>query len=72
MAVDGKEYNGKPVMLYFMIGGLTLLEIAALRFLSKDPTFPYSIVIATTKVVSGADLIQSLHYDISSLSVPLD
>ena len=50
----------KKVMLVYVIGGLTYLEIGALRKLSKDPTFPYTIVMATTKVVNATTLLASM------------
>jgi len=66
------EDRGKPVLLFAIIGGISLLEIAALRFLSKDPSFPYSILIAATKVVSGESLIHSIHHDLALISTPHD
>ena len=38
----------KPVLFVFFLGGVTYMEIAALRFLSKRPTFPFNIIIITT------------------------
>ena len=67
-----KEGQGKPVMLFVLIGGISLLEIAALRFLSKDPSFPYSVLIASTNVLSEASLIESIHNDDDFAQVPLD
>lgn len=34
----------KKTMLLFVVGGLSFIEIAAFRFLSKDPSFPYRIM----------------------------
>ena len=67
-----QQEQGKPVMLVVLVGGITVMEIAALRFLSKDPSFPYSIFIATTKVVTSTSLINSIHVDKDFLSVPLE
>lgn len=50
----------KPTLFVFFLGGITFMEIAALRFLSKRSTFPYHIVMITTKVISGDSLLQSL------------
>jgi hypothetical protein len=50
----------KPTLIVFYLGGVTYMEIAALRFLSKRPIFPYHIVIVTTKVINGTTLLQSL------------
>ena len=45
----------RKVMLVFFIGGVTFMEISALRFIGR--TSPYDIVIATTKLVNGNTLI---------------
>jgi len=50
----------KPVLLVFYVGGVTYMELASLRFLSKRPKFPYNIIVATTKVVNGGTLLHSL------------
>eukprot|EP00804_Cyclotella_cryptica_P022461 CCRYP_015090-RA/>CCRYP_015090-RA protein AED:0.00 eAED:0.00 QI:44/1/1/1/1/1/2/2000/882 len=59
----GRDYVGveqKPVLLLYFVGGVTYMEIAALRFLSKRPSFPYTIVCCTTEIVNGTTLLQSL------------
>jgi vacuolar protein sorting-associated protein 33A len=50
----------KPTLIVVYLGGITYMEIAALRFLSKRDTFPYHIVIVTTQVLNGSKLIQQL------------
>uniref|UniRef100_A0A7S2WG57 Vacuolar protein sorting-associated protein 33A n=2 Tax=Eucampia antarctica TaxID=49252 RepID=A0A7S2WG57_9STRA len=50
----------KPVLLVFFIGGVTFMEIAALRFLSKRTIFPYQIICCTTKIINGSSFLQSL------------
>jgi hypothetical protein len=50
----------KPSLVVVYLGGVTYMEIAALRFLSKRDSFPYHIVIVTTKVTNGSKLIQQL------------
>jgi hypothetical protein len=50
----------KKLMLLFVVGGLTFLEIAALRFLSNEPSFPFQILIATTAIVNGNTFLDSL------------
>jgi hypothetical protein len=52
----------KKTMLLFVVGGLSYTELAALRFLSNDPAFTYRIVIATTKLINGSTLINSLKH----------
>jgi hypothetical protein len=57
---DAFGVEKKPVLMVYFVGGATYMEIAALRFLSKRPTFPYSIVTCTTEIVNGTTLLQSL------------
>ena len=59
-SVQGGGGAKKPTLIVFYLGGVTLMEIAALRFLSKRPTFPYHIVCVTTKVINGSTLLQTL------------
>ena len=54
-----KEGKRATLMVVF-VGGVTYMEIAALRFLSKRPTFPYHIICVTTKIINGNKLLQSL------------
>jgi len=56
----GGEKISKKVLLVYFVGGITFMEIAALRFLSNQPSFPYSILISTSKIVSGDSLIGDL------------
>ena len=50
----------KPVLLVCFVGGVSFMEIAALRLLTKRPSFPYSIMILTTKVMGGRSMLKSL------------
>lgn len=54
----------KKTMLLFVVGGLSYIEIAACRFLSNDPSFPYRIMLATTKLVNGSTLISSFKHNV--------
>jgi hypothetical protein len=56
------ESPSKKTMLVYVLGGVTLLEIAAFRFLSNDPNFPFRIVVATTKLINGSNFMQSLQH----------
>nr|CCA19363.1 vacuolar protein sortingassociated protein 33A putat [Albugo laibachii Nc14] len=49
----------RKVLLVYFIGGVTFMEIAALRFLSNQINSPYDIIIATTKITNGNHLIRS-------------
>jgi hypothetical protein len=50
----------KPTLMVVFVGGVTYMELAALRFLSKRPTFPYHIICVTTKIINGSTLLESL------------
>jgi hypothetical protein len=50
----------KPTLIVVYLGGITHMEIAALRFLSKRDTFPFHIIILTTKVMNGTKLLRQL------------
>ena len=50
-------------MIVLILGGTSLLEIATFRCLSEDPTFPFSIIIASTKIINGTSLLKSLYHD---------
>ena len=53
--------DGRPVLLVYYVGGVTFMELAALRFLSRGGTgFPYRIVCCATEVVNGSTLLRSL------------
>jgi hypothetical protein len=51
----------KPVLLVYFVGGLTYAEIASIRFLSKKQSFPFKIIMCTTKIMNGSTFLQSLH-----------
>lgn len=59
----GEDEHGlkKKVMLVVVVGGLSYLEIAAFRVLSRDPAFPFSIILASTVIGVGGDrFLQSM------------
>jgi hypothetical protein len=51
--------GGKRVLLAYFVGGVSYMEIAALRFLSRQRDFPFSIIVATTKITNGAGLVMA-------------
>mmetsp|Transcript_24525 Transcript_24525/g.67898 ORF Transcript_24525/g.67898 Transcript_24525/m.67898 type:complete len:784 (-) Transcript_24525:282-2633(-) len=63
-AVANLDSNGgskkKPILAVMYLGGITYMEIAALRFLSNRSGFPYHILILTTEIVNGSTLLQSM------------
>ncbi|DAZ94726.1 TPA: hypothetical protein N0F65_012679 [Lagenidium giganteum] len=48
----------KPIVMVCFVGGVTLLEVAALRWLASF--YPHDIVIAATSVISGNSLLSEL------------
>ena len=48
-----EDIKAKRVLLFFVVGGLSFLEIAAIRYLSRDPTFPYKIIMASDTILSN-------------------
>lgn len=52
--------NRKPVLMVMYVGGITYMELAALRFLSKRPKFPFHVIIVTTRIINGSSLLGSL------------
>ena len=57
----------RPVLMIFILGGLTYLEIAAFRHLAKDPMFPYEIVLASTCLTNGTKFLKTFHPTSSNL-----
>jgi hypothetical protein len=55
-----KAGKQKPVWMVYFVGGVTFMEIAALRFLSKLERYPFHIVICTTNIINGNTFLQSL------------
>ena len=47
-----EDTKTKKVLFFFVIGGLSFLEIASCRYLSKDPTFPFKIIMASDSILS--------------------
>eukprot|EP00943_MAST-04B_sp_MAST-4B-sp1_P005928 g5928.t1 len=48
----------RKVLLVCVLGGITHMEIAALRLLKKDSRF--DIIVASTKIISGKSFVKSL------------
>eukprot|EP01116_Phalansterium_solitarium_P008766 TRINITY_DN22737_c0_g1_i1.p1 TRINITY_DN22737_c0_g1~~TRINITY_DN22737_c0_g1_i1.p1 ORF type:complete len:656 (-),score=304.25 TRINITY_DN22737_c0_g1_i1:111-2078(-) len=69
--LDGTPERGPVsspgVTLVYFIGGVTFAEIAALRWLSKQEGYG-SLIIATTKLISGNTLLDSVFEDLSPKS----
>ena len=64
---EGRAKGGAQtkVVLVFFVGGVTMAEVAALRFLSQQEESTTEYLVATTSVITG-------HSFIESLSVPLE
>jgi len=50
----------KPLTLVFFLGGVTFAEISALRFLSERENHGRDYIIATTKLINGNTLVDSI------------
>lgn len=58
--------SGKKVMLVYFIGGVSFMEIAAMRFLSRQKNFPYQIIVCTTKLINGNVFVESIIEDLQN------
>ena len=50
------------------LGGVTHAEVAALRFLQSQPSFGTDLLIATTDLINGTTLLQSLQQSVVEAS----
>jgi len=55
-----KKMGDKKVVLVFFVGGVTMAEIAALRFLSQQEESNTDYIIATTSIITGNTFIENL------------
>lgn len=59
-SVDGSMDGPPKVTLVYFIGGCTHAEISALRFLAQQENSPTEYLVATTKIINGTSLIESI------------
>ena len=58
----GKRNPGqKKVVMVFFVGGVTMAEIAALRFLSLQDDSSVEYMVSTTSIINGNKFIESLY-----------
>lgn len=57
MILDGQ--NEKKVTVVFFLGGITYTEIAALRWIAKQEEGKRQIIIATTGIINGNNIIRA-------------
>jgi len=57
----GTKAGGRKTVLVFFVGGVTMAEVAALRFLSQQEDSTVEYLVATTSVVTGSSLLESLY-----------
>ena len=57
---DDADGNGSKKTLVLFVGGCTFAEISALRFLSQQEDATTEYLVATTAVITGDKLIESL------------
>ena len=50
----------KKVVLVFFVGGVTMAEVAALRFLSQQEESSVEYLVATTSIITGNTFVESL------------
>ena len=60
-SVSGRK---KPLTLVFFIGGVTFTEISALRYLSQRDDHDREYIVATTKLINGNTLIESVKEEV--------
>jgi len=60
MPTSGTGTGKKPITLVYFLGGVTFAEISALRYLSEKEAYGRDYIIATTKIISGTSLINSV------------
>lgn len=60
--LPNEEAPSKRNLLIFIVGGVTLLEIAAFRYLSYEPNFPFRIIVASTQLINGSEFLDQLHH----------
>jgi len=66
-AMGGKMLpSGKKVMLVYFIGGVSFMEIAAMRYLSRQKDFLYQIIVCTTKLINGNVFVESTIEDLQN------
>ncbi len=54
------QESEKPALLICMLGPLSWVEVACFRHLSRDPAFPYRIIMAASKFQNGSEMMESL------------
>jgi len=58
--VTKDRLGDKKVVMVFFVGGVTMAEIAALRFLSQQEESNVDYLVATTSIITGNTFIESL------------
>ena len=60
-SLDISGYKKKPVVLVCFIGGVTSAEISCLRQMSKSSEVGVDFIVATTKVITGENLLRNMN-----------
>jgi len=61
-----KSTTKKTPLVVLIVGGATYAEIAAFRWLNKQPHFPYTVILAATHLLNGTTFVKSLVYEIEN------
>ena len=60
------QQERKKKLFVFFVGGITLVEVACLRFIKNQKGFPYELIMVTTKVINGNSMLSSLIHDVQN------
>ena len=55
-----RDEGRKPVRLVFFLGGCTFTEISAVRWLAAQESSKYQYIVATTSVINGRQMVDSV------------
>lgn len=64
--LQATDQNKKPIVLVYFIGGVTFSEISAIRFLGSKENIQRDFVVATTRLINGDSLLNSLVEDVEN------
>ena len=71
IAMGGQQRRRGPadtkVVLVFYVGGVTMAEVAALRWLGARKGAGVEYIIATTRIITGNSFIQTLYDKLAAL-----
>eukprot|EP00762_Andalucia_godoyi_P000574 ANDGO_05304.mRNA.1 Vacuolar protein-sorting-associated protein 33 homolog len=66
--LSGTMQSRKKVLLVYFIGGVSFAEIAALRLIARQDDSSYDIIVASTKLINGSSLLESVYERVGLLA----